>query len=85
VSDTGIGIAAADLPRVFERFYQVDKTRGPRRGTGLGLAIAQEIVTAHGGTIWAESAGPGHGSTFRIWLPATPVEPARRDGERRGR
>lgn len=78
VSDTGIGIAPADLPRVFERFYQVDKTRGPRRGTGLGLAIAQEIVTAHGGTIWAESAGPGHGSTFRIWLPAAPVETARR-------
>jgi signal transduction histidine kinase len=70
VQDTGIGVPAEDLPRVFERFYQVDKTRGPRRGTGLGLAISQEIVQAHGGTISVTSAGAGKGSTFTVWLPS---------------
>jgi signal transduction histidine kinase len=70
VADSGVGIAAADLPRIFERFYQVDKARGPRRGTGLGLAIVQEIVQAHGGRITAASAGEGRGSTFTVWLPS---------------
>jgi two-component system OmpR family sensor kinase len=70
VRDTGLGIKAEDLPRIFERFYQVDKTRGPRRGTGLGLAITQEIVQAHGGRITVTSAGEGHGSTFTVWLPS---------------
>ncbi len=70
VQDSGIGIPAEDLPRVFERFYQVDKARGPRRGTGLGLAITQEIVQAHGGTISVTSAGAGKGSTFSVWLPS---------------
>lgn len=69
VRDTGVGIAPEDLSRVFERFYQVDKARGPQRGTGLGLAITREIVQAHGGTIEVESAGKGKGSTFTIWLP----------------
>ncbi len=72
VHDSGIGIPQNELTRVFERFYQVDKARGPKRGTGLGLAIAKEIVTAHGGRIRAESVGEGHGSTFVVWLPATP-------------
>lgn len=70
VQDTGAGIAAEDLPRVFERFYQVDKARGPRRGTGLGLSIVQEIVQAHGGTITVSSPGVNSGSTFTIWLPS---------------
>ncbi len=70
VRDTGLGIKADDLPRIFERFYQVDKTRGPRRGTGLGLAITQEIVQAHGGHITVTSAGEGQGSTFTVWLPS---------------
>ncbi|MCC6803846.1 MAG: HAMP domain-containing protein [Anaerolineae bacterium] len=70
VEDTGQGIAEAELPRIFERFYQVDKARGPQRGTGLGLAIVQEIVQAHGGTITVASAGEGRGSTFTIWLPS---------------
>lgn len=70
VRDTGLGIKAEDLPRIFERFYQVDKTRGPRRGTGLGLAITQEIIQAHGGRITVTSAGEGQGSTFTVWLPS---------------
>ncbi|GAB1422220.1 hypothetical protein MASR2M15_24370 [Anaerolineales bacterium] len=69
IADTGIGIPREDLGRVFERFYQVDKARGPQRGTGLGLAITQEIVQAHGGEIFVESAGIGKGSTFKVWLP----------------
>jgi signal transduction histidine kinase len=73
VSDTGIGIPKEDLPRIFERFYQVDKARGPRRGTGLGLAITREIVQAHGGTISVTSAGKNHGSIFTVWLPSEHV------------
>ncbi|MCE2489466.1 MAG: HAMP domain-containing protein [Anaerolineae bacterium] len=75
VQDNGAGIPAEDLPRIFERFYQVDKARGPRRGSGLGLAIAHEIVQAHGGRIHASSAGPGAGSTFSVWLPAAGPAP----------
>jgi two-component system OmpR family sensor kinase len=69
VSDTGPGIPAGDLPRIFERFYQVDKsrTRG-RGGAGLGLSIAREIVAAHGGEIAAESI-VGVGSKFTVRLP----------------
>jgi two-component system OmpR family sensor kinase len=74
VQDTGIGIAEPDLPRIFERFYQVDKTRGPKRGTGLGLAITHEIVAAHGGKISAASPGRGKGSTFTVWLPSSRVK-----------
>ena len=69
IQDTGIGIPAEELSRVFERFFQVDKARGPQRGTGLGLAIAQEIVEAHGGRIAVESSGLNRGAEFRIWLP----------------
>lgn len=69
VSDTGVGIPADELPRIFERFYQVDKARGPRRGSGLGLAIVAEIVHAHNGTIRASSNGEGQGATFTVWLP----------------
>jgi two-component system phosphate regulon sensor histidine kinase PhoR len=67
VSDTGIGIPAADLPRIFERFYKVDRARSGG-GTGLGLAIARHIVQAHGGKIWAESR-EGVGSTFSFSIP----------------
>ena len=70
IQDTGIGIPREELSRVFERFYQVDKARGPRRGTGLGLAIAQEIVEAHGGRITVASPGRDRGALFTIWLPA---------------
>ena len=68
VADNGIGIPEQDLPRIFERFYQVDKARGPSRGTGLGLAIVNEIVQAHEGHISVNSK-PGSGTIFTVWLP----------------
>jgi two-component system phosphate regulon sensor histidine kinase PhoR len=68
VADTGTGIAAADLDRIFERFYKADRARSGE-GTGLGLAIAKHVVQAHGGSIEARSAGAGRGSTFRFTLP----------------
>ncbi|MBC7261766.1 MAG: PAS domain-containing sensor histidine kinase, partial [Chloroflexi bacterium] len=68
VRDTGVGIAAEDLPRIFERFYKADRARSGG-GTGLGLAIAKHIVQAHGGRIWAESGGEGRGSMFYFTLP----------------
>jgi len=73
VRDFGPGIASEHLPRLFERFYRVDKARSRESGgTGLGLAIAKHIVRAHGGAIRAESA-LGHGSTFLFTLPVAPV------------
>ncbi len=69
VEDSGPGIAAEQLPRVFEPFWQASP--GDRRGAGLGLAIAKGIVDSHGGRIWAETR-PGAGSTFFVALPAQP-------------
>ncbi|HFI0602154.1 TPA: cell wall metabolism sensor histidine kinase VicK [Streptococcus suis] len=69
ISDQGLGIPKADLPKIFDRFYRVDKARSRSQGgTGLGLAIAKEIVKQHKGFIWAKSEY-GHGSTFTIVLP----------------
>jgi len=69
VSDTGIGIPAQDLPRIFERFYKVDRSRNRNAGgTGLGLAIAKHLVEGHGGRLWARSV-EGRGSTFTFTLP----------------
>ena len=76
VTDSGIGITPADLPRVFERFYKVDRSRASV-GTGLGLAIAKHLVQAHGGRIWVTSPGAGQGATFSFTLPLAPA-PARR-------
>jgi two-component system phosphate regulon sensor histidine kinase PhoR len=67
VRDTGIGIPASDLPRVFERFYKVDQSRASG-GTGLGLALVKHAVEAHGGHVSAESR-IGEGSTFRFVIP----------------
>jgi two-component system phosphate regulon sensor histidine kinase PhoR len=71
VKDTGVGIPADDLPRIFERFYRVDKSRAGG-GTGLGLSIGRHIIEAHGGRIWAESV-EGRGSTFYFTIPAAGV------------
>ena len=69
VSDTGIGIPAQDLPRIFERFYKVDRSRNRNAGgTGLGLAIAKHLAEGHGGRLWVTSA-EGQGSTFYVSLP----------------
>jgi signal transduction histidine kinase len=76
VADTGMGIEAADLPHIFERFYQADPARFRRNeaeGAGLGLAIAGWIAEAHSGNITVESQ-PGKGSTFTVRLPT--LEPA---------
>jgi len=71
VSDTGKGIPDVEENRIFERFYQVDKSRrgGSSRGIGLGLAIARQIVLSHNGEIWVTSE-PGKGSTFFVRLPS---------------
>jgi signal transduction histidine kinase len=69
VSDSGEGIPRAFLPLVFERFKQAATVTKGRTGLGLGLAIAKDLVELHGGTIAAESAGVGRGSTFRVALP----------------
>jgi two-component system phosphate regulon sensor histidine kinase PhoR len=69
VRDFGGGISSEHIPRLFERFYRVDKARSRESGgTGLGLAIAKHVVRAHGGTIKAESE-LNHGSTFYFTLP----------------
>ncbi len=73
VQDTGIGIPAEHLPRIFDRFYRVDRSRARGTGgSGIGLTIARHLVEAHGGRIWAESEGEGKGSRFTIALPMAP-------------
>jgi signal transduction histidine kinase len=72
VSDTGIGIAAGDLPHIFDRFWRADSARtrtSERPGAGLGLAICKWIAEAHGGTIDVQSRS-GRGTTFTVTLPS---------------
>ena len=73
VRDRGIGISPAELKRVFRRFYRIPQAVAMRvKGTGLGLFIVSSVARKHGGRVYAESEGPGHGSTFTLQLPAAP-------------
>lgn len=86
VRDTGIGIAAADLPHVFDRFWRADRVRSrasERGGSGLGLAISQWIVHAHGGTINVQSR-LGRGSLFTVTLPTVEAEAEAAESEQDG-
>lgn len=70
ITDPGIGIPPSEVSQLFERFQRGTQAEQLRiQGTGLGLALSKEIIDAHQGRIWAESAGPGHGTTFHITLP----------------
>jgi signal transduction histidine kinase len=75
VADSGIGISAEHLDRIFERFYRVDKARSRSKGgTGLGLAIVKHAASLHGGTVEVQSR-PDQGSTFTVALPLAPDAP----------
>jgi two-component system, OmpR family, sensor histidine kinase SenX3 len=70
IADQGIGIPATQLKRIFKRFYRVPgRVMARFKGTGLGLFIVRSVIEKHGGKVFAESPGPGHGSTFTIQLP----------------
>jgi len=72
VADSGQGIAKEDLPYIFDRYYRGAQSEEKRLGgSGIGLIVAKELVEAHGGKVWAESA-QGKGSTFSFTLPLTP-------------
>jgi two-component system sensor histidine kinase SenX3 len=73
VADTGIGIAQRELPRIFERFYRVDRARSRETGgTGLGLSIVRLVTENHGGEVTVDSE-LGQGTTFEVRLPAAPA------------
>jgi len=70
IKDTGVGISKKNLPLIFSRFFRVDKSRARKSGgSGIGLTIAKQLVEAHGGKIWAESAGENQGTTVTFTLP----------------
>lgn len=76
VTDTGIGLAADDLERIFEAFYQVKNPEaGKTPGTGLGLSLVKRMVELLGGQVWAESKGPGWGSRIVFTLPLPAPQP----------
>jgi signal transduction histidine kinase/DNA-binding response OmpR family regulator len=75
LTDTGVGIAPQDIPKVFEEFRQIDgSTRRDHEGTGLGIPLSKRLVEFHGGNMWLESE-PGQGTTFFFTLPITSVDP----------
>jgi signal transduction histidine kinase len=77
IRDQGIGIAAEELTRIFDRFYQADQDVLSRRfgGVGIGLYLSRMLIQAHGGRLWAESDGANQGSTFTLTLPLAPPGP----------
>ena len=79
VRDRGIGISQSERTRIFKRFYRIPGVMATRiKGTGLGLFIVRSVVARHGGKVYAESDGPGQGSTFIVQLPtiaSLPVTP----------
>ena len=80
VADTGVGLPPDQLERIFDRFAQVDSSNTRRHeGTGIGLALVKELVELHGGRVWAESGGVGHGSSFHVVLPAGEVDAAEQE------
>ncbi len=84
VQDSGRGLDAAEAERLFQPFVQVhDPTEVKEKGTGLGLYISKQLVEAHGGKIWVESPGRGHGSTFAFTLPLATGDPVSSGGEGR--
>lgn len=74
VVDTGVGLAAADLERVFERFFRAPGQPRRSSGSGIGLTVARNIARAHGGEVSVASAGPGQGATFILALPSAPAK-----------
>jgi signal transduction histidine kinase len=73
VRDQGVGISASELKRIFKRFYRIPGAVAMRvKGTGLGLFIVRSVIARHGGKVFAESEGPGRGSTFTVQLPLSP-------------
>jgi signal transduction histidine kinase len=73
VRDQGVGISAPELKRIFKRFYRIPGAVATRvKGTGLGLFIVRSVIARHGGKVFAESEGPGRGSTFTVQLPLAP-------------
>jgi two-component system sensor histidine kinase VicK len=82
IQDPGVGIPASQLEAIFGLFYQAEDPVSRRTGgMGLGLYISKEIITRHGGRIWAESQ-PGAGSTFNFWLPRTGAAKSRSNQHR---
>jgi signal transduction histidine kinase len=73
VSDSGVGIPVAEQSQIFKRFYRIPGVMSGRiKGAGLGLFIVRAVVARHGGTVFADSDGPGLGSTFTVQLPLAP-------------
>ena len=73
VRDQGVGISSSELKRIFKRFYRIPGAVATRvKGTGLGLFIVRSVIARHGGKVFAESEGPGRGSTFTVQLPLSP-------------